>query len=143
MQPCPAECGYAGLYMGQHFRNSPHCVPVQEAGPPEAKKSRDPSKASKLFSSRVAGTVGKAMLLMHVDQYMTMPSLELVRNMLVVGTELAVEYIESELSAGADADPSLFQRARSAFTDLPTAQTMVAQRSAAQRSESARWTRAS
>ena len=38
MQPCPAECGYAGLYMGQHFWNSPHCVPVQEAGPPEAKK---------------------------------------------------------------------------------------------------------
>ena len=96
MQPCPAECGYAGLYMGQHFRNSPHCVPVQEAGPPEAKKSRDPSKASKLFSSRVAGTVGKAMLLMHVDQYMTMPSLELVRNMLVVGS-LCVESTHVEV----------------------------------------------
>ena len=65
---------------------------------------------------------------MHVDQYMHITDLELVRNLLLVTAELTVDFIESELQSGADADESLFQRARSAFKRLPTARNMIEQR---------------
>ena len=69
--------------------------------------------------------MGKAMMRMHVDQYIDISDLELVRNLVLVTAELTVEFIESELQS---ADQSLFERARSAFTKLPSARTMVDQR---------------
>lgn len=125
---CPAQCGFVGVSMQHHFQHSPHCIPVVDTAPPEAKRSRDPSRAAQLFSNRVKGAMGKAMLMMHVDHYLTIPDLELVRNLVLVTAGLTVEFIESELQSGTDADESLFERARSAFNELPTARTMVEQR---------------
>ena len=125
MPPCPAECGYDGVSLRHHFYHSPHCVPAVDIAPPEAKRRRDPAKAAQLFSNRFTGAMGKAMMRMHVDQYMDISDLELVRNLVLVTAELTVEFIESELQS---ADQSLFERARSALKKLPSARTMVDQR---------------
>ena len=133
MLQCPAECGWAGASLEGHYRWSPFCrpAPIVEPEAVSAKRKRDPSRSAQLFASRVAGTVSKAMLRMHVDHYMNLKDLDLVRDVVIVCSDMLAEFVESELQqcgSGKCGDLDLFQNARRAFTSLPNAATMVEQR---------------
>ena len=71
MLSCPADCGYEGKSLAHHYRWSLHCRPSTDDDPKAAKRRRDSSVAAQLFTNRVAGVMGKALLCAHVDQYCT------------------------------------------------------------------------
>ena len=69
------------------------------------------------------------MLRLHVDQYLELADLEQVRALVIACVALTTTFIEEELQAsGCNADPSMFCTARTAFTSLPGANMMVAQK---------------
>ena len=130
MQSCPAHCGYKGGNLRRHYRYSPECE-VQASTPPKptSKRKRDPAVAATLFSNRAAGAMGRAMLKLHVDQYVSLADLEQVRGLVIACVELVTSFIEEELQASdGKADPSVFRTARTAFTSLPGAKAMVEQK---------------
>ena len=129
MQACPAECGYKGVKLEGHYQWSPHCRPAPVEPVEAGKRKRDPKAALQLFSNRVAGVMGKAMLQMHVDYYFDLTDLEHVRGLVVSCAELVTAFVEGELQAnGVILDPTVFSSARAAFTSLPSTATIVARR---------------
>ena len=73
--------------------------------------------------------MGKAMLRLHVDQYLSLADLEQVRGLVIACVELTTTFIEEELKASdGNADPEVFCTARRAFKSLPGAGTMVEQK---------------
>ena len=130
MLSCPAECGYTGVSLRNHYRWSPECE-IQAPPPPEptSKRKRDPAGAARLFCNRAAGAMSKAMLRLHVDQYLSLADLEQVRGLVIACVELTTTFIEEELKASdGNADPEVFCTARRAFKSLPGAGTMVEQK---------------
>jgi hypothetical protein len=72
--------------------------------------------------------MGKALLCAHVDQYMTMMELNVCRSLVLVISSMTCDFIEHELGQLGRDGEFVFQSARQAFTSLPTADTLVAQR---------------
>jgi hypothetical protein len=128
---CPAECGWRGHKLEQHFRWSPHCKPCINDGPPAAKRSRNPQVAAQLFSNRVVGVLGKALLSAHVDHYMQMTELDKCQSLVQLCVSMTCDFIEGELThLGCPHSSDTIKAARHAFSRLPNVGTLVEQRRA-------------
>ena len=93
MVKCPANCGFTGVRLEGHFRHSPHCRPPPVTTAPP-KRKRDATLSAKLFANRVSAVLSKELLRMHVDHYMSMADLELVRGVVLTCSELLTAFIK-------------------------------------------------
>ena len=127
MVKCPANCGFTGVRLEGHFRHSPHCRPPPVTTAPP-KRKRDATLSAKLFANRVSAVLSKELMRMHVDHYVSMEDLELVRGVVLRCSELLTAFIEDELRAvglHSRECESAFTSARGAFSGLPCVRTMV------------------
>jgi len=131
---CPT-CGWQGVQLLHHFRQSPHCAPAkEETHAPRRKRAlpsaeRDPARAAQLFFNRVRGEIGKWFLHGHIDHYLSLTELDNMRGLLRICASLTTEFIEEELQlSGRRPDPKIFESARRAFEVLPNVNTLISQR---------------
>ena len=128
---CPAGCGYTGPHLGLHFRQSPFCAPSTKPHP-IAKRERDTETVANLFANRVNGLVGQALLTAHVDKYIQMTDLDVMRVMLMECVALTMDFMESEYKLLDLSGPTAFAlgTARKTFSTLPSVGTMIARETA-------------
>ena len=131
MELCPARCGYSGLYLKKHLKESPVCDIHPTADSGAGKRKRDPSVAAHLFANRIAVGIGQQLLKAQVDRFMKLTDLDVVLALSIACASQAIDFIQQELTAigtppeQGDAFQSTMASARKAFTSLPSAGTLV------------------
>ena len=116
-----------GIGLNLHYHWSPACRPTEKpaSSAPAGKKPRLSCGARTLFNNRVYTMIANEMLRGHEGFHMSYPQLDAVMNIILACVDLAVEFLEGEIPVGSSA----FEHVTQAFHQLPSAQTLVEERS--------------
>ena len=128
--PCPAQCGYTGENLEHHYRHSPYCRPGYAQGPeaPDAKRARDFPASARLFRHQVTTKVSKEMLQAHIDNYVKMMHLDILRSLIVIVAGLVIKFIRDESNMGDVSLDEILKSAYAPFKEMPDASVLINRR---------------